>query len=247
MGNSQWAIESGIPLDRDTNGFRVDSHGGPRNLDGTWMAGVVRGPSKPFPVSVGFTQGDLTVIEWAQQLDPAGKSIGWNPKVRCTCGWEGFVHRSNFFNKKTERCGDCARRQSAKTRKHYWGYADLVPDDTHRERLLNRISSCINRCEIPTCNQYQNYGGRGIRVYEPWRKDRRAFLQYIINLEGWDVPEYELDRIDNEKGYEPDNLRFIPRGENVRNRRTVQKLQREIDRLKAENANLRHRFGGAEE
>lgn len=245
MGQSQWTIESGVPFNRNPNGFDAGRHGGPRNPDGTWMAGVVRGPFKPFPVAVGTQQGDLTVVSWEQEIGKDGSGQGWNPRVRCACGWEGMVHRSNFINKKTQRCGNCARKQSAKTRKQYWGYADIVPDDSTRERLLNRISSCINRCEIPTSSQYANYGGRGIRVYKEWTKDRRAFLQYIVSLPGWDNPLLELDRIDNERGYEPGNLQWSTRYDNASNRRTVQNLQKQIERLKAENADLRHRLGGA--
>lgn len=246
MGNAPWVVESGIPGSRNSNGFDVERHGGSRNPDGTWMAGVVRGPFKPFPIPVGAKQGDLTVIAWEQQLRTDGYSEGWNPRVRCVCGWEGLVHRSNFINKKTARCGACARKQSGKTRKHYWGYADIVADDAHRERLLNRIAEAIHRCTKETHKRYADYGGRGIRVFPEWVDDRRKFLQYVVSVEGWDNPKLEMDRIDNNKGYEPNNIRWSTRRENMLNRRNVQDMQKELDSLKAENANLRHRLSGAE-
>jgi hypothetical protein len=59
-----------------------------------------------------------------------------------------------------------------------------------------------------------------------------------MTLDGWDKPELDLDRIDVNKGYEPDNLRFVTRAENQRNRRSVQDMQKLIDELKAEVAEL---------
>jgi hypothetical protein len=59
-----------------------------------------------------------------------------------------------------------------------------------------------------------------------------------MTLDGWDKPELDLDRIDVNKGYEPDNLRFVTRAENQRNRRSVQDMQKLIDELKAEVAKL---------
>ena len=59
-----------------------------------------------------------------------------------------------------------------------------------------------------------------------------------MTLDGWDKPELDLDRIDVNKGYEPNNLRFVTRAENQRNRRSVQDMQKHIDELKAEVAKL---------
>ena len=65
-------------------------------------------------------------------------------------------------------------------------------------------------------------------MYEPWREDRRAFLKYLVTLEGWDVPVLEIDRIDVNKGYEPDNLRFVTRAKNLDNKRKVRTMQQRI-------------------
>jgi hypothetical protein len=59
-----------------------------------------------------------------------------------------------------------------------------------------------------------------------------------MTLDGWDNPKLELDRIDVNKGYEPNNLRFVTRSQNQRNRRSVQDMQKHIDELKAEVAKL---------
>ena len=151
-----------------------------------------------------------------------------------------MVDRQNFKTGKSTRCNFCAKLASQKTAKKYNKYAAILPDNMHRERLLNRISACIQRCHNPKSRVYHHYGGRGIFVHEPWREDRREFLRYLLTLEGWDRPYLQLDRIDNNKGYEPDNLRFISPQKNVRNRRKTKDLQDEI-------TDLRYRLRRAEE
>lgn len=132
----------------------------------------------------------------------------------------------------------------------YFEYADVVADPAHRNRLLDRISACIVRCANPASAVYADYGGRGIRVWSAWVESRVDFLRYLLTLDGWDKPELQLDRIDNNRGYEPGNLRFCTRSENAANKRRikasdVEELKRRISALEQENANLRHSAGGA--
>jgi hypothetical protein len=115
----------------------------------------------------------------------------------------------------------------------------LCPDNAHRERLLNRIAAILTRCHNKGSRIYKHYGGRGISVHLPWRTDRRAFLKYLLTLPGWDVPELELDRENNDLGYQPGNLRFISKRENMFNRRTVSAMQDKINRLEKDNEYLR--------
>ena len=163
--------------------------------------------------------------------------------VICDCGSGPYeVNISNLRNGRSTRCNTCAKRASGSTTKQWFGYAGVVPDDSHRRRLCNRISACYNRCHNPKDAGYPNYGGRGIRVYEPWRADRAAFLRYLVSLEGWDDPALELDREDVDKGYEPGNLRFVSHARNQANRRKIGVLQTRIAELEAR---LRHCSCGA--
>lgn len=158
--------------------------------------------------------------------------------VTCDCGFPEYtVEAHNFKSFKTTRCNLCARKSSANTRKLYWGYSDIVSNDEHRERLLNRLSSAIGRCHTPNNRHYPNYGGRGIQVCPEWRENRRAFLQHVIALDGWDIPALEMDRIDVNRGYEPGNIRFVSRRDNMLNKRRVQDLEARIAELEER---LRH-------
>lgn len=79
----------------------------------------------------------------------------------------------------------------------------------------------VARCTRPTNRSFKNYGGRGITLYAEWRKDFAAFYKYIGAKPS---AHHSLDRIDNNKGYEPGNIRWATLEEqnsNKRNNRLV--------------------------
>ncbi len=73
----------------------------------------------------------------------------------------------------------------------------------------------IHRCENPRRASFKDYGARGIRVCARWRKSFHAFVSDL----GIPKPGMQLDRIDNDGNYEPGNVRWVTRVENLRNRR----------------------------
>lgn len=155
--------------------------------------------------------------------------------VRCNCGSPEFtVTYQNLRRLRTKNCMLCGKKTANASRKRYWGYEDILPDQNHRTRLLDRISAALQRCHNPNDKNYPNYGGRGIEVHEPWRngtEGRRNFLTHLITLDGWDIPNFDMDRIDTNKGYEPGNLRFVTRSQNMNNKRKVQEMQDRINYL----------------
>lgn len=162
--------------------------------------------------------------------------------VQCECGSPEYpVDPHNLFSSKSTQCMACARKTAGFNRKKFLGYADVCPDQDHRYRLLSRIAAIYTRCN-PACqyHSFPDYGGRGIAVHEPWISDKRAFLAYLVSLEGWDDPSLSIDRIDNNKGYEPGNLRFADQKTQTSNRRRLRDLEKEL-------ADLRSRLRRAEE
>jgi hypothetical protein len=78
----------------------------------------------------------------------------------------------------------------------------------------------INRCHYPTHGaSYKNYGGRGIRVCKRWFN----YLNFLADM-GEQPPGKTLDRIDNNKGYSPDNCRWATPKEQQRNQRNTRKV-----------------------
>lgn len=185
---------------------------------------------------IGDRSGKLTVTGYL-----VGKSRGLTALlVKCDCGFPEYtVEANNFKSFKSTRCNQCALKSSANTRKLYWGYSEIVPNDEHRERLLNRFSAALNRCRKPTDAAYHNYGGRGICVHPEWAANRAEFLRHVITLDGWDNPELEMDREDCDGNYEPGNIRFVSRRVNMGNKRKVSVLQQRIEKLEKELASLR--------
>lgn len=75
----------------------------------------------------------------------------------------------------------------------------------------------LRRCHEPDHPAFENYGGRGIFVCDRWRHSVEHFIADIGARPG---DGYEIDRIDNDRGYEPGNIRWATRKENCRNRRS---------------------------
>jgi len=77
--------------------------------------------------------------------------------------------------------------------------------------------SMIQRCRNPNHIAYRYYGGRGITVSPLWTEREHGFITFWQELR--DPPKgYWLDRIDNSKGYEPGNCRWVTTAESARNR-----------------------------
>lgn len=77
-------------------------------------------------------------------------------------------------------------------------------------------SGMVARCHNPNDPSFARYGGRGIVVSELWRRD---FAKFFADVGPRPTEGMTLDRIDNERGYEPGNVRWATAKEQQRNRR----------------------------
>ena len=86
--------------------------------------------------------------------------------------------------------------------------------------LRNSLKQARNRCENPSYAHYHRYGGRGIKVCKQWRTATGpdAFVKFVNDTFGKIPKDHQLDRTDNDAGYSPDNIRFVSRKVNLRNR-----------------------------
>ncbi len=66
--------------------------------------------------------------------------------------------------------------------------------------------------------QYNDYGGRGITISDEWMKFENFFSDMGLCPDG-----FEIDRIDNNKGYCKENCRWTTKKVNSRNRRSSKK------------------------
>lgn len=73
--------------------------------------------------------------------------------------------------------------------------------------------SMIQRCTNPNATNYDNYGGRGIKVCKRWR----SFPAFLADM--GQCPEGKtLDRRDNDGSYQPGNCRWATRSQQNKNR-----------------------------
>ena len=77
----------------------------------------------------------------------------------------------------------------------------------------------INRCYRPYVSEYRYYGKRGIDVCDDWYRDPKIFLGWSLE-NGWEEG-LTIDRIDVDKGYSPDNCRWIPSSQQSENTRLI--------------------------
>lgn len=150
----------------------------------------------------GLKLGYLTVISRTNKR--AGTVILW--LCKCDCGKECLV-RSNFLkNGTTKSCG-CKRNELIKKSLTKHGKS-RTKDPTY-----DSWRSMISRCEQPSHKSYEHYSKRGIKVCERWHK----FENFLEDM-GERPTNLQLDRIDNDKGYYPENCRWTTAKVNSNNR-----------------------------
>lgn len=135
-----------------------------------------------------------------------------------------FMERHAFFE-----CGRCGKEFTAHIGKVKTGWtkscgcrkltSDGISTLPSGERdPLHVVWARMNeRCYDPKAINYRLYGERGISVCEEWRKSFKSFRTWAIN-NGHELG-LQIDRIDNNGNYCPENCRFVTNKENSKNKR----------------------------
>ena len=103
--------------------------------------------------------------------------------------------------------------------------------------LVDVYYDIIKRCCDPSSKSYQRYGGRGITMCDEWLHDRQAFFSWCM-ANGY-APGLQIDRIDNDKGYSPDNCRFVTPAENQHNTSQTALSEKAVNIIRGNNISRR--------
>lgn len=131
---------------------------------------------------------------------------------QCDCGNLFLIKAHSFLKKGKDSCG-CSTLQKLKKPKSH-GYRTT--------KYYSIVEGIIRRCHDSSKDNFEHYGAKGIEVCSDWLNDRGLFCKWLEDRgyrEG-----LEIDRIDNFKGYYPDNCRVIPKSLNSWNKIGSNKL-----------------------
>ena len=140
-------------------------------------------------------------------------------RCECECGKHIYVPTGDLNSGHTKSCG-CYKLDLLKKRnkevliKHGMAY-------TQEYKAWNSMKS---RCK-PNAHCHEDYYDRGIRVCDEW-SGKDGFRSFFNHVGLKPDPSFSLDRIDNEKGYEPNNVRWISYKDQNNNKRKSQSLSK---------------------
>lgn len=149
--------------------------------------------------------GRLTVISRSENLkDSHAKWL-----CECDCGQQTAVLGKSLRKGLTKSCG-CIQKEILSTNRKTHGDSGT--------KLYKIWASMKQRTVNMNSKAYKNYGERGITVCDEWLNSFESFKAWAI--ESGYAENLSIDRIDNEKGYFPENCRWTDLNTQANNKRT---------------------------
>lgn len=152
----------------------------------------------------GKTFGKLFVIERFHKK--RRQQVQW--VCHCDCGNFQVIPSNFLIGRGKSDCG-CEHKERVRQSKTLHGYK--------YSKEYGVVDGIIRRCHDTNKDNYVSYGAKGIFVCDEWRFDRGLFCKWLEDQGYRDG--LQVDRIDNDKGYSPDNCRLLPNSFNGINKK----------------------------
>lgn len=157
---------------------------------------------------IGLQFGKLTVSGEADRRVYANGVSYFQVRCSCACGGEKVVRIDKLRDGFVTTCG-CGRKGVTRDRPK----GSDLPE--YRSWVMMK-----NRCRRTKGASYEAYMKRGIKVCAEWEESFQAFFEHVGPKP---TPSHTLDRVNNDLGYQPGNVRWATMKEQASNRRWPRK------------------------
>ena len=125
---------------------------------------------------------------------------------KCSCGDVSEYIATRIRNNRVNQCKKCASKVSAEKIKTH---------GMRNSKEYSTWSAMKARCIHVESKDFYRYGGKGILICSEWANSFEAFFEHIGLAPS---AQHSIDRIDNLKGYEPNNVRWATKTQQQRNK-----------------------------
>lgn len=160
-------------------------------------------------VKPGVRFGRLVAVSRTRQTTHTSKPR-WIWQFKCDCGETIEREAALVLSGHTVSCGCYNAQRRTESRTH--GEAHHKNHTPEYRTWASMLARSKPR-DTKTC---RDYGGKGIGVCPQWE---HSFEQFLKDMGRKPSPRHSIDRIDNSKGYSPENCRWATPQEQSRNKK----------------------------